>query len=194
MGDGAAPAARPLWLLERMRGGDRHAAAEFIIENAGMIRRRFRNRISRSVRRLFDSQDLVSTLARRLDQIVERGSLGAGSVGELWSLVMVLATYSLSEHSDKALRHRDFRDPHDAAERLPAPEGSPVGEGRGEERAALEECLRRVGGGVDAAILVLRLGGRSHACIAELLGLSIENTRKRWQRIRETLRGTESER
>lgn len=178
-------------LLERMRAGDRVAAADFIVENAGLIRRRFRRRISRPVRQLFDSQDLVSTLARRLDDIVLRGRLGAGSVGELWSLVMVLATYSVSQHTSKALRHRDFRDPEFAAGQVPA--GTDRGAVDDERSAELDERLRRLDGGADVTILMLRLAGQSHARIAEHLGMNVGVVRKRWQRVREALRGMEAE-
>jgi hypothetical protein len=192
-----AQADRSLLLLRRMQAGDRQAAALFITENADLIRRRFRKRISRSVRRLFDSQDLISTLGRRLDRIVGGGTLGAASIAELWSLVMVLARCSLSEHSDKAMRHREFRDEETGTEGLTAWTAEPQGganlnaPGGG---ALLERCIQRLGNGTDATILMLRVGGLSHGQIAEQLGISIEATRKRWQRIRSSLRAMGTER
>src|SRR5262249_29722926 len=123
------PSAHLRALLLRMRRGDRHAAAEFVVENADSIRRRFRRRISGSVRRLFDSADLVSTVARRLDGIVGRGRLAAGSVGELWSLVMVVGRYSLSEHAGRA--RRPALPPAPPA---PAPPSDP-------DASLLERCL-----------------------------------------------------
>src|ERR1051325_8138362 len=80
--DGRAGAdGRMVSLLERMKRGDRVAAAEFIADNASRIRRRFRGKLGPDVRRLFDSQDLVSTVSRRLDTIIMRHSLAAGAAG-----------------------------------------------------------------------------------------------------------------
>ena len=56
-------------LLDRMRRGDRSAASEFVLAYGPLIRGRFRNRLSPRMRSYFDSLDLVSTVARRLDQI-----------------------------------------------------------------------------------------------------------------------------
>ena len=178
-------------LLDRMQQGDRGAAALFMVENGDLIRRRFRGQISRSIRRLFDSQDLVSTLARRLDRIVHRGTLRAESVGEFWSLVMALGKYSLSERARDAKKHRDFRD----LEGVTACAGPTTG-GRadgGGELALLARCLTRLNDDADATILMLRLGGLSHVHIARHLGLSVESTRKRWERIRKLLRELENE-
>ena len=59
-------------LLRRMRNGDREAAAQFITRYEDRIRRRIRGKLNPSVRRLFDSQDIFSTIGRRLDQYVHR--------------------------------------------------------------------------------------------------------------------------
>jgi DNA-directed RNA polymerase specialized sigma24 family protein len=179
-------------LLDRMQQGDRRAAALFIVENGDLIRRRFRRRISNSVRRLFDSQDLVSTLARRLDRLVHRRTLRAESVGEFWSLVMAMGRFSLSERERNARKRGDFGAPRGCHDR-PADLEPCAGVEDGGNYAMLDRCLKRLNDDGDATVLLLRLGGLSHTHIAEHMGVSVEAARKRWERVRKSLRGVEDE-
>ena len=78
-------------LLDRMRSGDRVAAAVFITRYGSRIRRRIHGKLSPAMRRIFDSQDILSTLGRRLDQYVRFGRLAAASEDELWALVFRMA-------------------------------------------------------------------------------------------------------
>ena len=57
-------------LVSRMAAGDREAVGTFLSLYGPMIRRRVRGKLRMSVRRLFDSQDILSTVGRRLDTIV----------------------------------------------------------------------------------------------------------------------------
>ena len=70
-------------LLHRMRAGDRHAAAEFVTKYGPRIRRRVRARMNPSMRRIFDSEELLSTMARRLDQFVHEGRMTAENQARL---------------------------------------------------------------------------------------------------------------
>jgi len=84
-------------MLMRMRAGDREAAAEFVSRFGPRIRRRIHGKLGPAMRRLFDSQEILSTLGRRLDVFVGSGSLRATSIEELWSLVFRIADNSLIE-------------------------------------------------------------------------------------------------
>ena len=66
-------------LLQQMRAGDRGAAAVFVTRYGSRIRRRIRGKLSRAMRRIFDSQDILSTLGRRLDSFVHSGGVQATS-------------------------------------------------------------------------------------------------------------------
>ena len=85
----------PEELVRRMRSGDRDAAAEFISRYDSRIRRRIRGKLGPAMRRLFDSQDIVSTLGRRLDLYVRSGRLEAVSGDQLWSLIMKMAEHGV---------------------------------------------------------------------------------------------------
>ena len=86
-------------LLRRMRNGDREAAAQFIIRYEDRIRRRIRGKLNPSMRRLFDSQDIFSTVGRRLDQYVRTGKLEAQSEHQFWALIFRMATNAVIDKS-----------------------------------------------------------------------------------------------
>src|SRR3954470_23531408 len=82
-------------LLGRIRGGDREAIAEFIRGHEPLIRRRFRHKLGAALRRVVDSEELVSTLSRRLDAYMATGHLTATTQPQLWALVMKVAERSV---------------------------------------------------------------------------------------------------
>jgi DNA-directed RNA polymerase specialized sigma24 family protein len=81
-------------LVSRMRAGDRGAVAEFVREYGPLIRRRVRSKLGTAVRRLFDSEDLLSTVSRRLDRVVAQGQLSSSSVDQFMGLV-----HRITEHA-----------------------------------------------------------------------------------------------
>src|SRR5947209_7736671 len=82
-------------LMIRIRSGDRTAAAEFIRENEPLIRRRFRHKLGAALRRVMDSEDLFSTLARRLDAYVVAGRLTGATQDQLWAVVLRIVENSM---------------------------------------------------------------------------------------------------
>lgn len=190
-------AADPDLLLERMRSGDRAAAAEFIERFGTRIRRRVRGKLGPAMRRLFDTQEILSTLGRRLDQFILAGRLRAETAPELWSLVFRIADNALVEKS-RVFRSLEAKEGEDSPlayrmlGRLREADGhSPDG-----PEIELERALGILEPGIDREILSLWLTGHQHNHIAESLGLAPTAVRKRWQKIRERLRefyeGTEN--
>lgn len=171
-------------LVERMRAGDRVAAAEFLVRYESRLRRRIRGKLSQPMRRIFDSLEIMSTLGRRLDRFVGSGRLRAVNEDQFWALLQRMATNAVT---DKARRFR----------RLEALEGVDGPAGRAARAAArpiadhdvdLEQALQGVADPEDRRILGLWLEGHTAPDIAERVGLSHDAVRKRWQRIREELR------
>lgn len=176
-------------LLDRMRRGDRDAAARFVLRYGDRLRRRVRAKLSRPMQRLFDSQDILSTVARRLDGFVRDGRMRAEDEPQLWSLLHTISDNALI---DKA---RVFR-------RLQAAEGDdgPLArqwierlreaEQHEADGAVLEidRILATIADPIDRQILCLWLKDLPHAAIGEEVGLAATAVRKRWQVIRERLR------
>jgi DNA-directed RNA polymerase specialized sigma24 family protein len=179
----------PEQLLYRMQQGDRAAAAEFMQRFGDRVRRRIRGKLGQGMRRLFDSQEILSTLGRRLDKYIHSGQMKAASLPELWGLVFRIADNSLIEKARvfRSLQEREGEDGPVAQamlQRLRATERV------GDEEPLLEidRALRALADPIDRDILSQWLMGVEHASIADSVGLAATAVRKRWQKIRETLR------
>ncbi len=177
-------------LLARIREGDRKAAAEFLFASEGFIRRRFRQRMTQKNRRLLDSQDLLSTIARRFDACVERKGVRAGSEGQLWALIFQIGDNALIERTRVLAR----------LERVEGPDSEIAREWRcrlaraerSQPDGAMFEINRMIGllpQEIDRRILMLWLGGFDHPEIAADVGLTAANVRQRWVRLCARLRG-----
>jgi len=176
-------------LLARMRAGDRQAGASFIGAYGERIRRRYRHKMGRAVRRLFDSQDLLATIGRRLDSFIQSGRLSAASEGELWAFVFRTADNVIIDRNRLAsrLKEADFEDRR-LAEVLESRLGRGLQQESGEWAYEIDRVLMAVPAGTDREMVSLWLAGNRHAVIAEHLGMTEAAVRKRWERLRETIR------
>lgn len=179
----------PDLLLTRMRSGDRTAAAEFVDRFGSRIRRRVRGKLGPSMRRLFDSQEILSTLGRRLDLFVRSGRLRAESAPELWSLVFRIADNAMVEKS-RVVQSLEAKEGEDSplAHRMLARLNQAEAHCDEGPEIEIDRALCVLDAGVDREILSLWLTGHQHNHIAECLGLAPTAIRKRWQKIRERLR------
>ena len=183
-------------LVQRMGRGDREAAATFVIRYGEFIRRRVRGKLEASVRRLFDSQDIMSTFGRRLDSYVLGGNFAPRSEDEFWSLVFLVANSSVVDKTRivEALNAKEGEDSDFAAwmqDRLrDAEKPGSAQSSDAKYELALDELLRPLKSEQDRTIATLWAMGVPHAQIAEQVGLSHDVVRQRWHRIREFLRSS----
>ena len=176
-------------LLYRMQQGDRAAAAEFMQRFGDRVRRRIRGKLGHGMRRLFDSQEILSTLGRRLDRYIYTGQMKAASLAELWGLVFRIADNSLVEKARvyRSLQQREGEDgPVAQAVLLRLRAAERVGEE--EPLLEIDRALKALSDPIDRDILSQWLMGVEHSAIADSVGLASTAVRKRWQKIRETLR------
>lgn len=176
-------------LLMRMRSGDRQAAAEFVSRFGPRIRRRIRGQLAPAMRRLFDSQDILSTLGRRLDTWIAAHRLEAVTAPQLWALVFRIADHAMIEKARvfRALEAREGEDSPFARTIL----GRLRQREREEPDGAVIEIDRAIGSlddATDREILSLWLMGNQHKHIAMTVGLQAPTVRKRWEKIRGRLR------
>ncbi len=173
-------------LLRRMRGGDRDAAAAFMSAYGPRIQRRVRGKLSRAMRRVFDSLEILSTVSRRLDSYVHAGRLEARTAPQLWSLVFRITDAAVIDKVRvfKRLERVEGEDSPLAAQlraRLnEAPEDT--------IEVEIERILQVLDDETDRQILSLWLAGNEHAVIGEFVGLTPNAARQRWFRIRDRLR------
>lgn len=177
-------------VLTRVRAGDREAAADLMQRYGPILRRRFRHKLGRSLRRLFDSQELSSTVARRFDQFVRSGKVRAETPGQLVALLEQIANNALA----RKIRVMDHLKRIESAEDSPLAsallERLRTADQQGPEAAELEidRLLRSLEAPEDREMLSLWLGGASHGVIAAHLDISPAAARKRWERLRQRLR------
>lgn len=175
-------------LLRRMRSGDREAAAVFIVRYESRLRRRIRGKLNPSMRRVFDSQDILSTISRRLDQFVRSGRLEASSEQQLWALIFRMANNAIIDKSRVYRRLQQTEGPdssfaQDLLMRLRQAER----QSREGVEIELEKALKVLTNSLDKEILSLWLMGTRHREIAQTVGMAPAAVRKRWQKIKEKL-------
>jgi len=173
-------------LLGRIRARDREAIAEFIRNHEPLIRRRFRHKMGAALRRVVDSEDLVSTLSRRLDAYMAMGHLSATTQDQLWALVLRVAERSIVDKLRELQRSPGpggglFLETAASPERLGELVAA-AGSGWTAEdiMRLIPECDREIARGW--------LKGLDYRSIGAPLGMSADTVRQRWHRIKLELR------
>jgi DNA-directed RNA polymerase specialized sigma24 family protein len=176
-------------LLARLRAGDREAAALFVQHYGPMVRRRVRGKLGASMRRLFDSQDILSTVSRRLDRYVSAGRVRAGTEAELWSLVLRMVDAALVDKVRivKRLQRVEAEDSDFAGLLLGRLKQAETRAGDAVEME-LDQAFAALSDPIDRQILSLWLRGHKHPAIAAVVGLSHDAARQRWHSIRQRLK------
>lgn len=173
------------WLCGRIAEGDRDAAAEFVRRYGPSIRQRYRARLSSSLRRLMDSTDLLSTLGRRLDVLVEAGNVRATNENQLWALLHQIARAAIVDKARllKRIQRAEADDRFWAAgmeRRLAYAEP-------GQFDSVINDAFDALPSEVDRQILALWLGDSDYDQIALATGMRSDAVRQRWSRIRKRL-------
>ncbi|CAG1007826.1 hypothetical protein PHYC_03482 [Phycisphaerales bacterium] len=138
---------------------------------------------------MVDSQDLFSTIARRLDTLVRTGEVLALNERQMWALVFKIGDNALIDKARVMQR----------LERVEGPDSDVAYEWRcrlaraeraipGGAESEIDGMLSRLDDRVDRQILSHWLLGTDHAAIAEELEMTTDAVRKRWERIRSHLR------
>jgi len=176
-------------LVMRMRAGDREAVGAFLGLYGPLIRRRARGKLHASLRRIYDSQDILSTVGRRLDACVRDRKLTAESEGEFWSFVFRTVQNSLIEKSRlvDSLCRKEGEDSEFAASMLRRMREGEKNQSDDESEVDLTELLAALPSDTDRTITTLWCMGLTHPQIAEHLDLPHDHVRKRWQRARAIL-------
>lgn len=172
-------------LVRRVQAGDCEAAAEFFQRHQDVLRQRIRRRLRRAERRIFDSQDILSTVSRRLDRMVRERTVRALNGAQLMSLVLQIAANSVVDKVRVLEGMRRVEGPDsDLADRIRGqvesterrrPEG-------GEE--VIARVLEGLTGAGEREVMSLWLRGWTLKSIAEEFRTEPATMRKRWEAIR----------
>jgi len=172
-------------LAARVRAGDRSAAAVVVTRYGPMFRQRIRRKLSRAVRTLFDSEDVVASVARKLDQGIADGRVQIADGEHLLALIQRMIQTTVVDKSRITSRLRSVEGPDSAWVRSFK---NRADDNRGEpSEETLEYALESLDGPTEQLQLSLWLRGEPHRVAAERLGISTELARKRWEKIRRKL-------
>jgi RNA polymerase sigma factor (sigma-70 family) len=175
--------------IARMRAGDRSAIAEFMQQYGSLIRRRYRHKLGRAMRRLFDSQELLSTITRRLDVYVRSGRMAAVGEAQLWALISRIAENSLADKVRVFARLQTVeREDGPFAQELERRMSDRSGSDSDGPELEIDRILRELPSPDDRQIASMWMAGNTHAVIAEEFGMTEGAARVRWHRIRAHLR------
>jgi len=174
-------------LLLRMRAGDREAAAMFLKRYESRIRRRVHGKLGTSIRRLYDSLEIMSTVGRRLDRYVLSGRVRADDEKQVLKLLFKIADRAMIDKARvfkrlQTIEGEDGEFAHQMGARL-----HQADQDDGVE-LEIDNCLRALPDQKDRHILSLWLTGESHGGIARLVELAPTAVRKRWEGIKEQLK------
>ncbi|MEM9083723.1 MAG: hypothetical protein AAGB34_09015 [Planctomycetota bacterium] len=174
-------------LLLLIRNGDRDAAAEFILRHRLYLIRRIRGMLSQSARSLSETEDVFSSVARRLDRAVMNESINAENVDQLLAYL-----FRTSDNTCHTLWRKGRRGTR-ASAKVHQSEFEGI---ETEDQSELIETIEKhskAGDYIDESMLQLRARGYTFTRIANALSLSPDLIRQRWHRMRKRIRDSRSE-
>jgi DNA-directed RNA polymerase specialized sigma24 family protein len=165
----------------------RESVAEFVRTNQHLIRSLAREKLTKVTRSVEDSEDVLSSVFRRMDAMVHQGRVRPRSESELWALVRQMTQNTACTKTRLEERHiemvgEDGEYAEMVLRRMKACDS--------DEEAALiiHRLAMKIQDSVDRQLFFLRSRGVTHRAAAQLLGISADAARKRWERTRESLR------
>lgn len=177
-------------LLERIRAGDREAAAAFLMRHGDLVRRRIRGRLGPALRSVFDSDEILSTLARRLDEYVSKSPPDVRSEADMLDLIVRIASNAIIDKARIADRLRKVHGQDAAFARQMLVQLESAGAQDGADSGftlVIDKALEALSDNVDRKILWMWLRGWRLSEIARMIGAEPKPTRQRWGRIKKRL-------
>ncbi len=174
-------------LLASIHGGSREAMARYVLSLEPLIRRRVAGKLGARMRRVFDSQDIVATVLRRIDVYLSEHEIRATTEGELRALVMRVANTAVIDKVRLLERLRRAEDDPLALSLRTRIERGDLDDA--EVDSVIGRALQSVEDSRDQRMLWLWLSGLELKSIGVILEMKPDAVRKRWQRLRESLSG-----
>lgn len=166
--------------------GVRGKLARFVLLLAPEIRAAARRKLTKSARTVTDSEDVLSTVLRRVDRLVTEGCFRPQSDEDIHGLVMTVARNAAISKTRLAER----------AKRLLREDGdytwwlvrrSEMCRTDEDASSLLNRMMWYLSSERERQVFALRLRGASHRTIGQLLGVSETAVREQWRRMRQEL-------
>jgi len=159
--------------------------ARYVLSLEPLIRRRVAGKLGARMRRVFDSQDILATVLRRIDVYLSEHEIKATTEGELRALVMRVANTAVIDKVRLLERLRRAEDDPLAQTLRSRIDHPDVGDD--DVDGVLGRALQSIRDARDQRMLWLWLSGLELKSIGVVLEMKPEAVRKRWQRLRESL-------
>jgi hypothetical protein len=165
---------------------ERQSVAQFIMSRERQIRAIARGRLSQGTRSVFDSEDVFSSVLRRVDNLARRGKLRLGCEAELWGFIKVIATNTAISKTRLIECSRNWltEEPDYAYYLVQALNACEDDDEANWVIYRMAASLERA----DRQLFFLRLRGAGHKAIAGVLRIDEEAARQRWSRVCRGLR------
>lgn len=163
----------------------RSHAANLVEQQRATLLNRIHRLLGDDARRVTDTDDILSTALRRIDSVIESGNLEAQNERQFYAFVHGVIERTILEKGRKS-RSLTAREKiaQDIRNKLPTPAV--------EQRVVTADELNRIGqlitDPIDREIILLKGRGSSFVEIAESMQMASDAVRKRWSRIRASVR------
>lgn len=158
---------------------NREEIARFVLSRKARVQAIARTKLTRSTRAVFDSEDVLSSVIRRLDGLAHRGKLRLDSEEELWALIVTIAKNDATSKTRLIERARDLLNDDATFATLLLQRAQTCQEDMDADNLILEMAASIKAPDARQAFL-LRVRGATHRAIASALGITEETSRQRW--------------
>jgi RNA polymerase sigma factor (sigma-70 family) len=163
----------------------RKCAADMVHEQRDSIMRRIHLLLGDDARKITDTEDILSTAMRRIDRVIERGRLRAMNDVQFYAFVHAVIRRTILE---KARNSRRIKAHEQGGYLIQSAQEVGTEYSRCSDSETIERVGQLITDPIDREIVLLR--GRDHSFveIAQVVQMSPQAVRKRWSRIRATVR------
>lgn len=177
-------------ILNAVRSGDvdtvRLRLPEFLLTNEDRIRSIARRKLTQATRAVYDSEDVLSTVLRRMDAFVADGRFAPTSEDEIWGLIAVIARNAAVSKVRLVSRLNQLISEDGEYARLFLDRAAAC-ETDDEAAMLVTRMSMWLPDAASRQLFNLRLRGAAHPAAATLLQITPAAARQRWKTIKDLL-------
>lgn len=160
----------------------REEIAQFVLARRERVQAIARRKLTYSARAVFDSDDVIASVMRRIDHLASKGALRIRSEAELWALIATIAGNNAVSKTRLMARARTLLSEDLAFAQIMLNCVTPCATDDDAENLVLE-LASSISDPVMRQGFLLRVRGASHSAVAGVLGISEAAFRQRWSHL-----------
>ncbi len=177
-------------ILDAVQRGDvnqvRHLLSEFLLQNGDRIRAIARRKLTHATRSIYDSEDVLSTVLRRMDEFAAQGRFDPTSEDDIWGLIAVIARNAAVSRVRLVARLNQLVGEDGQYGQLVLARAEAC---RSDDEAAVlvTQLSMWLPDAEARQLFTLRLRGAAHPVVATVLNITPAAARQRWKTIKDLL-------